>query len=93
VRRTGAVGCCGYQDSAIVVCVVLDMLDGIDVLVMSLIVRQVLRMRASHALRAERAARERAASGNTISNPWNPPFQICSSASPPAAQMRLASNT
>jgi hypothetical protein len=48
------------------------------------------RMRPSQSVRAWRAVWEIVACGKSASKPWNPPAQTCSSAWPPAAQIRVA---
>ncbi|MFC0531727.1 hypothetical protein [Phytohabitans kaempferiae] len=50
----------------------------------------VPRTRASQSLRVRRAAAEIGARGYSASKPWKPPAQMCSSAWPPAAQIRVA---
>lgn len=47
-------------------------------------------VRVSHSIRARRAMAPMRVSGNPKSNPCTPPAQTCSSAWPPAAQIRLA---
>ena len=44
-------------------------------------------------LAGPRRGRDTAAAGTIVWNPWKPPAQTCSSALPPAAQIRLAKAT